>query len=186
MGVRRVMLSILVLSTFLIGSTTSCLAQDEGPAHQNVLSANPFLAAFGWYTAEYERVLTNKYSLGISGSFVELGDDEDGATYSGGDLTLRLFPQENAPGGLFFGGRLGMRQVEETVTDGLFGPGETTTDTASFAAAGFEIGFTYLFGVKQNYALSVGAGVVKLFGGDLEEESTTLPTIRVVNLGMAF
>jgi hypothetical protein len=51
---------------------------------------------------------------------------------------------------------------------------------------GFEIGFTYLFGVRQNYALSVGAGVVKLFGGDLENESTTLPTIRVVNLGMAF
>lgn len=185
---------ILILPLLLAGlslAPSPVRAQEGPPEVKNVITFNPFLAAFGWYTGEFERVLTPKFSVAASGSFVELGSDEDfdTVTYAGADATLRLYPQERGPSGLFFGVSLGVRSIEDEFGDTNIGPDgpEARSESTTLTAAGFEIGFTYLFGVKQNYVLSVGAGVVKFFGGDdLDNVTATLPTIRLVNLGFAF
>ena len=44
----------------------------------------------------------------------------------------------------------------------------------------------WLFGAKRNFALSLGAGATRLFGGDLDEGSVLIPTARLVNIGWSF
>jgi hypothetical protein len=40
--------------------------------------------------------------------------------------------------------------------------------------------------LRQNVAISMGAGVNRLFGGELEGASLALPSLRLVNVGIAF
>jgi hypothetical protein len=166
------------------------MAQDAPAEKKNLISFNPFGAAFGWYSGEYERVITPKFSLAISGSTVSIGSDEDEVTINGVHIAPRLYPNERAASGLWFGGQFGLRQIEENLeiidTTRPLDELELETNTSDFIVVGFEIGFTYLFGVNRNYSLSVGAGVNKYFGDELEDVSGTLPTLRLVNLGLGF
>jgi hypothetical protein len=187
-------MATLALSLLLIAGsvraqdTADTDAQDSPRRRQNLVTFNPFLAAFGWYSAEFERALNDQFSAGVSGSYLELGEDgEDQTTYGGGDVFLRMFPEMGAPGGLWFGGNLGFRSITDQFTEGFL-TDEIIEESYTWFAAGFSIGFTYLFGVRDNYVLSVGAGVTKVFGDANEDSdlSTTLPTIRLVNLGLGF
>ncbi len=185
MKLRTLLAVILILAGWAVPSQ----AQDSEPGVQNLVSFNPFLAAFGWYSGEYERVINDQFTFGIGGSYVQLDeDDDDKTTYGGGDVFIRLFPQLGAPSGLFFAGQLGFRNITDTYTVGFFGPSETIEESYTWMAAGFSIGFTYLFGANENYVVSVGAGVTKLLGDpdEASDLSTTLPTIRLVNLGFGF
>jgi len=60
------------------------------------------------------------------------------------------------------------------------------SDSDVFVGLGFEIGYTWLFGADRHFALSLGAGATRLFGGDVEGASLTIPTLRLFNVGVAF
>jgi hypothetical protein len=55
-----------------------------------------------------------------------------------------------------------------------------------FFGLGFELGYTWLFGSRRNFAVSTGAGATRLFGGDIAGASLTIPTLRLFNVGVAF
>ena len=59
-------------------------------------------------------------------------------------------------------------------------------ESAAFFGAGFEIGYSWLLGANRNIGLSLGAGATRLFGGELDGASLTIPTVRLINLGIAF
>ena len=40
--------------------------------------------------------------------------------------------------------------------------------------------------MNRNFALGLGIGASRLFGGDLEDTSAYLPTVRLINVGWAF
>ena len=58
--------------------------------------------------------------------------------------------------------------------------------TGRFFGLGFELGYNWLLGAKKNISIGMGAGATRLFGGDLNGASLTIPTVRLVNVGIAF
>ncbi len=59
-------------------------------------------------------------------------------------------------------------------------------DDATVLGAGFELGYGWLLGAKRNFYVSLDAGADRLFGGDLGGASAVIPTLRLVNVGIAF
>ncbi len=41
-------------------------------------------------------------------------------------------------------------------------------------------------GERENVSVALGVGATRLFGGDLDDVSVTVPTLRLVNIGWAF
>jgi uncharacterized protein DUF3575 len=134
-----------------------------------VISANPFTSMFKWFNAEYERKLTPNVTWGATGTFFSI----DGIDYKNAGGVLRYYPSD-ALHGFFLGGRTGVYRLS------------AITESATFYGAGFELGYTWLLGRRENVAVSIGAGVNRLFGGELSGASLAIPSLRLVNIGYAF
>ena len=59
-------------------------------------------------------------------------------------------------------------------------------EAGNFVGLGFEIGYDWLLGARQNVSIGIGAGATRLFGGTLEGASLTIPTLRLLYVGVAF
>ena len=158
-----------------LAAPSSVFAQTSGGirvpvANKQVISANPFLLMAEWVNVEFERKHTETRTFGVSASTAEVGD----ADYRNFQAFYRYYPQGASLTGFYLGGRGGVHRVSEG-------------DEAGHAfGLGFEIGYGWLFGAKRNFALSVGAGATRLFGGDVEGVSPVIPTLRLVNIGWSF
>ena len=170
-------LSIFIMSAVADGGYAAAAGAESSVARRHIVSTNPILDLFTWYNAEYEFRLAPTSTIGMNGSFISIGDDdEDYKSISG---FYRYYPQGAAPAGFFFGGRLGVYDVNNKDDDGK-------KKSATFYGFGIDIGYTWLLGDTRRFALSLGIGAVRLFGGDLEDIAATLPTVRLVNVGIAF
>lgn len=168
----------IVALALLVPSAASAQSPSPIGAHTQAVTANPFLTVVGWFNAEYERRLSPTTTWGLSGSLAELDDFR----YRSGKLLLRYYPQEDALSGLFLGGRTGVYHVVDRVGGGLTG----SDDSEAFFAVGVELGYNWLLGRERHFVISIGGGISRLFGGDLEDASQSIPTIRIVNIGVAF
>lgn len=179
---------ILVMATMSV-PVTSQEKLGESPNH-HMITTNPFLILFGWWNIEYEYKLSGNSTLGVAGSyysFTETIDEEDFLSfdqktkYFSGYAIYRFHPSGKAHAGFYFGGRLGITSIEQEDLDtGL-------TDDGSAFGFGLDVGYTWLLGDKQNFAMSVGLGATRLFGADLDDDTVGfLPIIRLVNIGVAF
>jgi hypothetical protein len=163
--------------TLALMSATSVSAQTQEPArdpadHQQIISANPFGLMFEWFNAEYERRIGPATTLGGSVSWFSL--DSGDMDYVNGNMIFRYYPSGRALSGFFLGGRGGVFRVSDAVDSGVF------------FGAGFEIGYNWLLGARRNVGISLGVGATRLFGGRLSGASLTIPTVRLLNLGVAF
>ena len=126
-------------------------------------------------------------TIGVSGTFVTYGDEDDWdeETYMAGTLFYRYYPTSSFEG-FYFGGRIGFNHVKAQVHD--FDLDLDEEETGSFFAAGIDVGYSWLLGDTKKFYVSVGVGAVRLFGEDLDtaDISFTLPTIRLINVGIAF
>jgi hypothetical protein len=158
------------------GAGTTPPAQGAGTAvpvvHRQMVSSSPFGLVFRWFNAEYERAITPTTTWGVSGSyFSPPGDDTD---FGSANLFYRYYPRGKGFSGFFVGGRGSYYYVSDEVDSGhCFG-------------LGFEIGYTWLLGAKDNFGISLGLGANSLFGGSIEDLPVAIPTIRLFNLGLAF
>jgi hypothetical protein len=192
-SIRKMRVVLIAALVLVAMGAASAVAQGAGDQieRRTVISTNPLLFVFGWYTAEIEVRVSDRTTLSLSGSVFTTEEDftddtglETGTdlkveeTYYSGTLSARYYPTE-AFKGFFIGGRLGWYHVEEE--DPVFGKSE-----GEFAGAGIDVGYGWLLGEPQRIAVSVGIGAVRLFGGDLEDVQATLPTIRFINVGFAF
>jgi hypothetical protein len=139
---------------------------------QQIVSANPFGLMFGWFNVEFEREMTSSATWGASASWFSLGDDA--FDYANGNAIVRYYPSGTVLRGFYLGGRGGVYHVSDEF------------ESAGFFGAGFEIGYSWLLGVNQNIGISLGAGATRLFGSELNGASLTIPTVRLVNVGIAF
>lgn len=158
----------------MVAASAPALYAQEGtktpvPHHQTI-SANPFGLVIKWFNAEYERKLTNTMTIGASGSNFSF----DGADLRRFNALFRYYPQGAALTGVYLGGRGGIARVSEF------------DESAHAFSTGVEVGYSWLFGSKRNVGLSIGAGVDRLFGGDLDNFDIVWPNIRLVNIGIAF
>lgn len=169
-----VALRVAVLIAVMIAVSVPAASAQDGTKtpveHNQTISVNPFGLMLKWFNAEYERKLTNTITIGATGSTFGIGD----ADLQRFNALFRYYPQGAALTGVYLGGRGGVARV----SDG--------DESAHAFAAGVEIGYSWLFGAKRNVGLSIGAGVDRLFGGDLDHFDIVWPNIRLVNVGIAF
>jgi hypothetical protein len=157
-------------------SFVASTAQAQSPgtrvpvANKQVVSANPFLLMAEWANVEYERKASERFTFGASVSSVGI----DSADYRNVQGFYRYYPQGASLTGFYLGARGGMHRVSEG------------DDAGHAFGLGFELGYGWLFGSKRNFAVSLGAGATRLFGGDLDDASVLIPTLRLVNLGWSF
>lgn len=171
---RVVLLCLPAMATLL--TTVPAEAQTEGTRapvpHDQILSANPFGLLFEWFNADYERKVGEQSTLGVAGSLISF--DEGSEDYYSVNVLYRFYPQEAALSGFYFGPRVGYYHVDDE------------DDEANAFGFGLELGYNWLLGSRRNFAVSIGVGATRLFGGDLGDDSVTIPTVRLVNIGWAF
>jgi opacity protein-like surface antigen len=158
----------------LLGSTPAGAQSQEGTKppvpHQQIVSANPFGLMLRWWNVEFERKSTPSSTWGVSTSFLTL----EGLDYASVNALYRYYPQGAALSGFFLGGRAGLYHGSDEDNSGMaFG-------------LGFEIGYTWLLGAHRNVGLSLGAGVTRIVAGDFLDGPSALPTVRLLNVGIAF
>jgi hypothetical protein len=138
-------------------------AQTPAP-HQQVLSANPFGLLAEFFNAEYERKVSSSTTAGAGGSTIHAADDR----YVNADVFVRYYPRGRALDGLAVGLKAGVTKV----------------DSRRFFGFGFDLNQSWLMGNSQKFYIGWGFGLKRLVGAD--EYNQFIPTIRVVNIGVAF
>ena len=166
---------VITFSTFLFLALTPFRAQAqegvrEPVPHDHVISGNPLILLAGWFNAEYEHKVMETMTLGLSGGWLDL-DDADYTSVSG---FLRFYPQGAAFTGFYLGGRLGVHNVDD---------GE---DTYTALGIGIDVGYSWLLGPGRSFYVGLGIGGTRLMAGDLGDASAFVPSIRLINVGIAF
>jgi hypothetical protein len=177
----RMVLLAAVAVVVLCAASTVAQEEQETILRKHVISTNPILDVFTWYNLEWEMSITQRGTIGLFGSYVTLTDTEDeidiDTKYISGTLFYRYYPTA-AFKGFFIGGRFGYYHVSED--------DDIQETSGEFMGIGVDVGYGWLLGAPQRVAIGIGIGAVRLFGGDLEDVQTTLPSIRFINVGIAF
>ena len=163
--------------TLLVTLTTTGLAQKstsgQTATYSQVISANPFgLILLPWYNGEYERRVTERVTMGLSGSRLPWGD---GSGFYSVNTALRYYPNGQAFRGFYLGPRVGVFWVLQE--QGVVGMDE---DSGPHLGLGFELGYAWLLGSERHLSISIGGGATRVFNGG------PIPVLRLVNVGWAF
>lgn len=130
-----------------------------------VLSANPIGFAVRYYNLEYETRVDDTFTAGIGGARLDpsigLGD------YVNTDVFVRYYPGGRAFRGLSIGLKGGVTMVDSR---GRLAGG-----------AGFDVNANHW--INDRVVVSAGIGMKRVFAG---ADAFTLPTIRIINIGIAF
>ena len=140
----------------------------EPPRYNHVISANPFGILLEIFNAEYETVVTRSSSVGLGGSFLS----REGDDYLNADLFWRFYVGPRPLEGWAFGAKAGVTNVSEEGT---------------FFGIGFDVNRSWLVAANDNFYVGAGFGLKRLFGaGDEDFDLEIIPTIRIINIGIAF
>lgn len=186
---RAIRVSFTLVVFIAVISTGAAMAQEEAtttaPSRRNVISTNPILDMFTWWNLEWEFKAATTATIGLAASYVKFEQDDETEEYAEERYMAfyaysRYYPMGESFKGFFFGARVGFINVsaKERITD--------IEDDGTAYSIGLDIGYNWLLGAPQRLSVSLGIGAVRLFGGDLEDTATTLPTIRLINVGLAF
>lgn len=186
--------AILIASAFTLSSAaaqtlseqTRRVSAGDGPAH--VVSVNPFLPLFGFFSGEYEQRATPTVTFAVSGSHIE----PNSTRYTNLDGKLRLYPNATALRGFNIAASLGVARIRdmEVYNDCIPTPNlepcalRDAFTTGSFAV---EMGYQWLLGPNRVTAISVGGGAKRYLGSDSKyaDIARVLPTLRLT-VGYAF
>ncbi len=153
----------------------------------HIISTNPFLPLFGFFSAEYEQRVKDNVSFAIAGSHLNFDN-----RYTNLDVKLRLYPNDQALEGFGIAASLGVARIHNNGDcDGLdsFG-GCRPTPAQSFTTPAFavEIGYQWLLGRTKSTAVTAGFGAKRYLGGDRDDyrgAERVLPTGRL-SIGYVF
>ncbi len=160
-SIRRLALIVFAVTPL---AAVPASAQQSPAVHQQVVSANPFGVLFSLFNAEIERRVSPSATGGVGGSmFVSESDD-----YVNVDAFYRYYPSGRPFDGWAFGVKAGA----------------TTVDSDTFFGYGVDINWSRLMGRDDKFYMGWGFGVKRLVGA--VEYTRFIPTIRIVNIGVAF
>jgi len=184
--------SIVLLVILMFVSAVSALAQDNDlPQRKAVLSTNPILFVFSWYGLELELAASKRATIGVTGTYFQIDEQKEDDdpfdisyddTYLAGNAFVRYYPV-SAFKGFFIGAKLGVYNITHE--------SELTKEEGTAYGIGIDIGYAWLLGAEQRVSVSIGIGASRLFGGDLDDDDeddvlTVLPSVRLINVGIAF
>lgn len=147
--------------------------ESDTPGH--VISGSPLLLLAGWFNAEFERKVAGNMTWGLAAGWQDLNDDD----YTSVSAFLRFYPQKSAFTGLYLGGRGGLTRVSEAPVVG------TSDSSHTGFGVGVDIGYSWLLGPSDTFFVALGVGGTYLFG-DLGNASSTIPNLRILDVGIAF
>jgi len=115
----RNMRHLVVLATLMTIPFAAAASQSDGP--QNVLSLQPLTVVLRSidvtaYSGEYERAITEKFSLGVGGTYWDGSLADDSAKYTSADFKVRYYLWTSALRGLSVGGSVGFSRVKTFTT----------------------------------------------------------------------
>lgn len=159
-------------AVILMGSASAAHAQSVLPERRNVISANPFGLLLELFNGEYERVVSESSTAGVGGSYFTAEDID----YVNADAFFRFYPQGDPLDGWAFGAKAGVTSV---------------ANLGSYVGFGFDVNRSWLLGRNDNFYVGVGFGLKRLLGvSDADDPNNDvlrfIPTIRLVNVGIAF
>jgi hypothetical protein len=147
--------------------------ESDTPGH--VISGSPLLLLAGWFNAEYERKVAGNMTWGLAAGWQDLSDDD----YTSVSAFLRFYPQKSAYTGLYLGSRGGVHRVNEALD------GDAGGSSYTGFGLGIDIGYSWLLGPGDTFFLALGVGGTYIFR-DLGNASRTIPTLRILDVGIAF
>jgi hypothetical protein len=192
---RQAAFTTVAVALLMITAPAPAVAQETRPADPTrVISINPFILLFGWFSGEYEQRITPTLAVAVAGSHVELFDDDVG--YTNLDAKVRLYPNERALQGFGLGVSLGFTQLrarEYQYDDSCrFEPFECQEpierfETYSSPSLGVEITYQWLLGTRKATAITVGGGAKRFISSkaDIGNNQLIIPTGRI-SVGYAF
>ena len=171
--VRLVAVAVTLIATL----TTTAIAQEpvvrDSADYRQVLSANPLgLILLPWYNGEYERKVTERVTLGLSGSRLPWGD---GGGFYSVNTAFRYYPNGTTFKGFYLGPRIGLFWVSQG--QDVVGIEE---DRGPHLGLGFELGYAWLLGSERHLSMSIGGGATRVLNGE------PIPVLRLINIGWAF
>lgn len=153
----------------------------------HIISTNPFLPLFGYFSAEYEQRVKDNVSFAIAGSHL---DFENG--YTNLDAKLRLYPNDQALEGFGIAASLGVARIRNDGdcdgSDEFGNCRRTPAKTFSTPSFAVEIGYQWLLGRSKSTAVTAGFGAKRYLTGDRNDyagAARVLPTGRL-SIGYAF
>lgn len=159
-------LRIGLLASLGLLTAPALSAQASAGTPTQVVSANPFGIMLNWFNAEYEHSAGESFTVGVSGSFFS----SDNSDYRSLDAFWRFYPQAEPQ--VFEGWAFGLKA------------GVTGVDHRTYFGVGFDVDKSWLLGRNHNFYVGVGGGLKRLFARDAGIK--IIPTIRLVNIGVAF
>jgi hypothetical protein len=193
-----------MLTVLIVVSIPALVMAQGGLDRKVVISTNPILDMFEWFNGEVEIKASEAASIGVSGTYFtfkqEFGVEEAAVEVDDKYFSVygfyRYYMQGEAFKGFYLSARLGYNQVKANARVGdehdLFMQEEVEVveATGDYFGFGIDLGYSWLLGKEERFAVSLGIGAIRLFGGDLDEDlydiNLTLPTIRLINVGVAF
>jgi hypothetical protein len=159
--------TVLLLLTAATGGAAQLGGSQVVPQYWQQISANPFGILLEFFNAEFERVITESATVGVGGSYFNHDDDN----YFNGDIFGRFYLEQQTLEGWAFGAKIGLT---------------TIADHGTFFGMGFDLNRSWLMGKNENFYIGAGFGLKRLFGAGEEDIWKYIPTIRIVNVGIAF
>lgn len=181
------------LSTLALLAVLPVTAAAQAPAtpqrYTQIVSVNPFLLPFGWFSGEYERAPNPAYTVGVGAAYVSGGAfedaDDDDARDVWAEAKARYFPNERAPRGFSVGLTAGVHSARGT--DGsAFGGRVSGPSTDTAPTVGVIADYDWLLGRRQRFAVGVGLGFKRVL-----TDVSDSPLLQVypdgrVQIGLAF
>lgn len=164
---------ILTCCALLSGSLYGQAQDMSVRGHRTSISTNPFALVWGTFGAEIERTVSNTSTVGIGG-----------AAYSEGrsvvpvltqprihaEALWRYYPEGTPLEGWSVGVKAGFAQISSTHL--------ATTTQKVIPTYGFDVNRSWIIGAKDELFVSTGFGIKRYV--------KTIPTFRIVNIGLLF
>lgn len=160
----------------MLALATPAEARQTAPQHQQAISANPFGLLLDFFNAEFERAVSDSATAGVGGSFLSNSGDD----YVNADAFYRYYPSGKPLEGFAFGLKAGITRLDEACTFTCRDSGRR-----SFVGIGVDTNYSWLLGRNDNFYVGAGFGLKRLFGRE-NGSLKLIPTIRLINVGIAF
>jgi len=175
------MKKIILLTTFIIGMSVSCFAQDEAEENlPNIIKLNPISLAFGNINLIYQRALGKSSAVQIGGNYWYrfLGTEVTGFGIRGGYQFFVTGRTKTAPEGFYVGPHLSYNSLKEKETD--------VQNSVNTFGVGLMLGYQWVW--KSGLSLDLGIGPMYTFAQEENTETSFegfLPNI-MIGLGYNF
>lgn len=164
----------LMVGAMLVGIARGAGAQGAGGTapieRRNILSLNPLGIPFEYFSLEYERMLSHLASVGLTGSYLGIGDGK----YNTLEAKLRFYPNEEGPKGFSLGLAGGITRVSED-------NGIDINTSESRPTIAVIVDYNWILGKAKRVVVGTGLGAKRVLGVKSEDFSDIMvayPTAR--------